>query len=214
MGSFAVFFFFFSSRRRHTRYWRDWSSDVCSSDLPELVGWGGFKGPPTRETVEIGYEIAESRQGRGLATAAARAMVEDAFADERVTRVIAHTLPEHNASTRVLEKLGFRLDGEAEENGRRVWRFALARNERLARVDARGVLANRRSKEERRGGDQHPSRDPERHGGGEPGEGRSDEHGARRGRARQHETGADERKDEHPDGEHSSDAGDGEQGVG
>src|SRR3712207_9448682 len=28
----------FSSRRRHTRYWRDWSSDVCSSDLPFLVG--------------------------------------------------------------------------------------------------------------------------------------------------------------------------------
>src|SRR3712207_7357421 len=28
-------FFFFSSRRRHTRYWRDWSSDVCSSDLLE-----------------------------------------------------------------------------------------------------------------------------------------------------------------------------------
>src|SRR3712207_2500165 len=27
------YFFFFSSRRRHTRYWRDWSSDVCSSDL-------------------------------------------------------------------------------------------------------------------------------------------------------------------------------------
>src|SRR3712207_2996621 len=26
---------FFSSRRRHTRYWRDWSSDVCSSDLRE-----------------------------------------------------------------------------------------------------------------------------------------------------------------------------------
>src|SRR5438445_8461795 len=28
-----MFSFFFSSRRRHTRYWRDWSSDVCSSDL-------------------------------------------------------------------------------------------------------------------------------------------------------------------------------------
>src|SRR3712207_8823097 len=28
--------FFFSSRRRHTRYWRDWSSDVCSSDLKLL----------------------------------------------------------------------------------------------------------------------------------------------------------------------------------
>src|SRR5258707_9455012 len=32
-ASITVMFFFFSSRRRHTRYWRDWSSDVCSSDL-------------------------------------------------------------------------------------------------------------------------------------------------------------------------------------
>src|SRR5437870_7035015 len=30
---FYIFFFFFSSRRRHTRWPRDWSSDVCSSDL-------------------------------------------------------------------------------------------------------------------------------------------------------------------------------------
>src|SRR5690606_40046527 len=29
------FFFFFSSRRRHTRFSRDWSSDVCSSDLDD-----------------------------------------------------------------------------------------------------------------------------------------------------------------------------------
>src|SRR5207245_8091063 len=38
----AVSFFFFSSRRRHTRCYRDWSSDVCSSDLdltgPVVVG--------------------------------------------------------------------------------------------------------------------------------------------------------------------------------
>src|SRR3712207_5221855 len=30
---------FFSSRRRHTRYWRDWSSDVCSSDLGLYTGY-------------------------------------------------------------------------------------------------------------------------------------------------------------------------------
>src|SRR6266508_5245425 len=29
----TLLFFFFSSRRRHTRWPRDWSSDVCSSDL-------------------------------------------------------------------------------------------------------------------------------------------------------------------------------------
>src|SRR5690625_7426315 len=32
-----MFFFFFSSRRRHTRWPRDWSSDVCSSDLPRVT---------------------------------------------------------------------------------------------------------------------------------------------------------------------------------
>src|SRR3712207_7397263 len=40
--SIYFFFFFFSSRRRHTRYWRDWSSDVCSSDLVrEAAGRAG-----------------------------------------------------------------------------------------------------------------------------------------------------------------------------
>src|SRR3712207_8592092 len=34
------FVFFFSSRRRHTRYWRDWSSDVCSSDLKYFLSDG------------------------------------------------------------------------------------------------------------------------------------------------------------------------------
>src|SRR5690606_40975222 len=33
----VLFVFFFSSRRRHTRFSRDWSSDVCSSDLMALL---------------------------------------------------------------------------------------------------------------------------------------------------------------------------------
>src|SRR5690625_7209274 len=32
-------YFFFSSRRRHTRWPRDWSSDVCSSDLRPSQPW-------------------------------------------------------------------------------------------------------------------------------------------------------------------------------
>src|SRR5690606_39402357 len=39
-------FFFFSSRRRHTRFSRDWSSDVCSSDLLS----GGNSGPLPGQT--------------------------------------------------------------------------------------------------------------------------------------------------------------------
>lgn len=98
-----------------------------SGDPPELVGWGGFKGPPRDGVVELGYEIAESRRGRGLATAATRAMLAEGFAHEEVTLVIAHTLPERNASNRVLEKAGFVYDGEAREGGEAVWRFSHAR---------------------------------------------------------------------------------------
>src|SRR5256885_3455142 len=39
--SLYVGFFFFSSRRRHTRLQGDWSSDVCSSDLPHYAMSGG-----------------------------------------------------------------------------------------------------------------------------------------------------------------------------
>jgi [ribosomal protein S5]-alanine N-acetyltransferase len=93
---------------------------------PELVGWGGFKGPPKDGVVELGYEIAERRRGRGLATAATRAMLAEAFSTQEVTRVIAHTLPERNASTRVLEKAGFRFDGDDQEDGEYVWRWVRA----------------------------------------------------------------------------------------
>src|SRR5215217_7906367 len=56
--------FFFSSRRRHTRYWRDWSSDVCSSDLVASAFLGG--GKIGREGTSSGSRLsnAESRRAR------------------------------------------------------------------------------------------------------------------------------------------------------
>src|SRR5260370_595021 len=39
-GAVGLRLFFFSSRRRHTRFKCDWSSDVCSSDLPEFLREG------------------------------------------------------------------------------------------------------------------------------------------------------------------------------
>src|SRR3712207_8682964 len=48
-------FFFFSSRRRHTRYWRDWSSDVCSSDLQAIRRLGRIEIPlPTPALGSVG----------------------------------------------------------------------------------------------------------------------------------------------------------------
>jgi ribosomal-protein-alanine N-acetyltransferase len=81
-----------------------------------LVGFGGFKGPPSPDgVVEVGYAIAPAFQGRGLATDAVAQMLRRAFEVPTVRAVDAHTLGHANPSTRVLEKSGFRKIGEAED---------------------------------------------------------------------------------------------------
>src|SRR5690554_7696140 len=52
LTSVLCVFFFFSSRRRHTRCGRDWSSDVCSSDLEKLII--REEGSGSREILERG----------------------------------------------------------------------------------------------------------------------------------------------------------------
>src|SRR5690606_39815035 len=47
------FSFFFSSRRRHTRFSRDWSSDVCSSDLPTPLSQVANVSTPDGMTITI-----------------------------------------------------------------------------------------------------------------------------------------------------------------
>jgi [ribosomal protein S5]-alanine N-acetyltransferase len=91
-----------------------------------LVGFGGFKGAPSGGEVEIGYAIAPTRRGRGLATAAARVMVERARA-AGVHTVLAHTLATPNPSTSVLTHCQFTrvatlLD---DDLGAEVWRWEL-----------------------------------------------------------------------------------------
>ena len=90
-----------------------------------MIGVGGFKGPPDSEgVVEIAYAIVPTYEGKGYATEVACALLIHAV-DAGSARIIrAHTLPERNASTRVLEKCGFRCLGEVidPEDGA-VWRW-------------------------------------------------------------------------------------------
>jgi ribosomal-protein-alanine N-acetyltransferase len=74
--------------------------------------------------VEIAYGVAKEHEGKGYASEAAEALVKYAFDKEEVRVVRAHTLPEPNASTRVLTKCGFRHVGEVvdPEDGL-VWRW-------------------------------------------------------------------------------------------
>jgi RimJ/RimL family protein N-acetyltransferase len=95
-------------------------------DAGVTVGLGGFKGPPVDGIVEIAYAIQPEQQGKGHASAAARALAAFAFAHREVRLVRAHTLPGGIASQRVLLKSGFEKIGEVvdPEDGV-VWRFQL-----------------------------------------------------------------------------------------
>ncbi len=83
---------------------------VWAIDDGVVVGSGGFKSAPKEGVVEIGYGVAPSVEGKGVATAMAKAMVSFALANG-AQAVIAHTLPDGFASQRVLAKAGFTLVG-------------------------------------------------------------------------------------------------------
>lgn len=105
---------------------REWRPQLFFDDDGALVGNGGWKGPPDHDgTVEIGYAVAPSRQQRGIATAAVRELVQRARR-AGVRTVLAHTLAEPNASTKVLERCGFVRTAELiDPDDGPVWRWML-----------------------------------------------------------------------------------------
>ncbi|GAA5124628.1 hypothetical protein GCM10023339_46430 [Alloalcanivorax gelatiniphagus] len=96
----------------------------------DLVGSGGFCGPPQEGIAEIGYEIAPGHQQRGHATAAAAALVAKAFDHPDVRAVAAHTPAAEGPSARVLRRLGFRVVAAVDggDDGE-LWRWELTRAE-------------------------------------------------------------------------------------
>jgi ribosomal-protein-alanine N-acetyltransferase len=96
-----------------------------------LIGMGGYKGRADEAgMVEIGYAIVPAYRGRGLATEAARGLIDNAFAHAFVKMVDAHTLAEPNPSTRVLQKVGMRFMGAvADPEQGEVWHWSVHRAE-------------------------------------------------------------------------------------
>ena len=84
-----------------------------------LIGSAGFKGPPDADgLVEIGYGMLPEFHLQGYASEASNALVTFAFADARVQRVIAETLPELIGSMGVMRRCGMRqLDDTPNEPG-------------------------------------------------------------------------------------------------
>jgi [ribosomal protein S5]-alanine N-acetyltransferase len=111
------------------RRWPWWGSFLAMDPGSRIVvGTCSFKGPPDADgAVEIAYFTFPVYEGRGYATAMAALLTSRAGDAPSARTVRAHTLPERNASVRILEKLGFAHLGEIvdPEDGP-VWRWERA----------------------------------------------------------------------------------------
>jgi [ribosomal protein S5]-alanine N-acetyltransferase len=90
------------------------------------VGTCAFTSAPRNNVAELAYFTFPGNEGRGVATRMAALLISLATGSAPKVVVTAHTLPEENASTRVLRKLGFILEGpriHAEDGKIWVWRY-------------------------------------------------------------------------------------------
>jgi len=104
----------------------DWGTFFAlERETRRIVGACGFKAPPNSDgVVEIAYFTFPSFEGHGYATGMANALVVQALSSIEVGEVIAHTLPQENASTRVLERCAFqRVDERMDPQDGPVWRW-------------------------------------------------------------------------------------------
>jgi len=90
----------------------------------EIVGSAGIKGRPRDGKIEIAYGTIPRYQGKGIATEICRQLVHLSLSADPSVRITARTLPEENASARVLRKNGFEWLGPVwdEEDGE-VWEW-------------------------------------------------------------------------------------------
>ncbi len=91
----------------------------------ECVGTCGFAAPPVDEAAEIAYFTFPALEKRGIATRMAQRLIAISCERDPSVNIIAHTLPEENASTRILRKLGFVFAGKVDhpEDGP-IWKWS------------------------------------------------------------------------------------------
>lgn len=124
---------------RRIRAYQDWYRShpdrgywIAEEADGAFIGWFHLRHPRGGDPAEpeLGYRLARSHWGRGLATEGSRALVAAAFADPSVRRVLARTTAANTASRRVLEKIGMRPVGAADEHGDLEYALTRAGHER------------------------------------------------------------------------------------
>jgi ribosomal-protein-alanine N-acetyltransferase len=93
----------------------------------QIVGFCGLRLVEESPSIEVLYGIAREDWGKGLATEAARAVIEDGLDRLRLKRIVGMANPSNVASWRVLQKVGMKYDRQARHNGEDIVFYAISR---------------------------------------------------------------------------------------
>ncbi|MCM3004294.1 GNAT family N-acetyltransferase [Priestia koreensis] len=89
---------------------------IVEKESGETIGTCGFHNyAPRHKRAEIGYELAPSHWGKGLATEAVEALIDHLFSAHQLSRIGAVVFIENVASRTLLQKMGFQEEGVLRE---------------------------------------------------------------------------------------------------
>ncbi|MFF3177769.1 GNAT family N-acetyltransferase [Streptomyces sp. NPDC057900] len=88
-----------------------------------VVGAMGFHGPPTDGSAEIGFDLTEQARGQGYATEALGELAAWTLRQSGLSTVVATTTEDNVTSQRVMERAGFELQPERDQEGLLVYRL-------------------------------------------------------------------------------------------
>ena len=91
------------------RHWAIWYEGIVVG-LMGLHSWHHH-----HRRAELGYDMARSHWGRGIALEAGRAVITFGFGPMALHRIEAHTIADNHRSVRLLERLGFQREGTLRE---------------------------------------------------------------------------------------------------
>ncbi len=93
----------------------------------KYIGFSGLKYLPEFDIVDIGYRLASPYWGMGIATESARPFIPYGFETLKLKQIVGFVMPENTASSNVLKKLGFHLEGMFDYDGNMVEKYVIAR---------------------------------------------------------------------------------------
>ena len=145
----GLLFDLIDANRQHLRRWHQWVGDTRTVDdtrayleahaspeslartLGGIVEYRGaavgvltlFRLDSLNREAEFGYWLAEEAQGKGIITRGCRALIDIAFRERGIHRIVIRTACDNVRSRAVAERLGFTLEGHQREASRMQGRF-------------------------------------------------------------------------------------------